>query len=73
MNKGVSPTQLIRLLGVMNPIMQAVSELQKPDGYLTELIEDKKNDRWVVLLKVAYTKKSDAEKFIELDKMIDNV
>lgn len=73
MNKGISPAQLIRLLGVLNPIMQAVSDIPKPQGYFTDLVEDTEKKRWVVVCKVAYTDKADAEKFIKLDRMIDDV
>jgi len=73
LNKGISPAQLIRLLGVLNPIMQAVSDIPKPQGYFTEIVADTENKRWVVICRVAYANKEDAERFVHLDKMIDDV
>jgi len=73
MNKGVNPGQLIRLLGAMNPILGIMQTLKQPLGYKTTIVEDPKNDRWVVILKCAYKTKLECEEFVKVDAMIDKI
>lgn len=75
MKQGISPGQLIRLLQVMNPLMMALSECPKPESCRSKIVEDsyEGKTRYVVWLKAAYSNKEDAEKFLQLDEMIDKV
>ena len=73
MNKNISPAHLLRLLSVINPIIVQVQDTPRPESVFSGIVFDEKNNRWVVVLKAAYKTKEDAEKFMKLDTMIDNV
>lgn len=69
----LNPFQLFRVGDKIKPIMELMfSETPvAAESTFRTIVFDEKSKRYVVIFKTAFKKKEDAEKIVELDKLLD--
>lgn len=69
----INPVDLFPLMDSISKIMQIISESPNPKRHLTKTIEAEIEGKkeFVVIMKVSFEKKEDAEKFVKLDELLD--
>jgi hypothetical protein len=70
---GMSATKVIKMVALLQALMKHATGMTKPDvvdSYITTP-EQNKTDYHIVVLKAAFLKKEDADKFLEFDAKLD--
>lgn len=69
----INPLQIFRIGDKVRPIFELMFG-EKPvsaEATFRTIVFDEKSKRYVVIFKTAFKKKKDAEKMVELDKLLD--
>ena len=69
----INAANVFPLMQVFGKIMSQLEKTPIPNRHRTvikEVVIENKTE-WVVIMKVSYTKKEDAENFVKLDELVD--